>query len=56
MALVDDDEPVPVEDGRIVATGQALEHRNVDNARWRVLAAADVTDLLRLQAEVLGES
>ena len=57
VALVDDDEPVAFEDDRsIVAAGEALDHRDVDDAGRLVLAAADLADLLRLQTEVFGET
>ena len=57
VALVDDDEPVAVEDDRsIVAAGEALDHRDVDDAGGLVFAAADLADLFRLKTEEFGET
>jgi hypothetical protein len=39
-----------------LATGRALEHRDVDETGWLVLAAADLSDLLLLETELFGES
>ena len=56
VALVDDDEPVAVEHRRVVAAGQALEHRDVDHAGRPVLAAADLADLFLRETKVFGET
>ena len=56
VALVDDHEPVPVEHRRVVATGQALQHRDIDHAGRPVLAAADLADLLLRKTKVVGET
>jgi hypothetical protein len=56
VALVHDHEPVPVENRRIVSTGHALEHRDVDETGCRVLAATDLADTVLLETEVFGES
>ena len=56
VALVDDDEAVVVEDGRVVAAGEALDHRDVDHSGRAVAAAADLADLRGVEVEVLGES
>lgn len=56
VALVDDHQPVAVEQDGVVASGQALEHGHIDDPRRLVLAATDLPDFLRVEAEILGEA
>jgi hypothetical protein len=53
VALVDHDESVAVEQRRVVASGEALDHRHVDHTGWLVAAATDLTHDARVDAEVV---
>ena len=57
MTFVDHDQPVWLGDFcEIVPSGQALRHRNVDDALRLVPATSELTDLLGGHPEVLAET
>lgn len=56
VTLVDDHEPVAGKQLiESLAAGEALDHRDIDEAARCVLAAADHADLVVVEAEVLAE-
>src|SRR5262249_20607737 len=54
--LIDDDEPVAVENCRLVPSGEALEYGDIEHTGGLVGAAADVADSVRLDREGGGQA